>query len=191
MLKAENLSVGRGDRVLLRGLDLAVEPGAALHLRGHNGVGKTSLLEVLAGLRPAVGGRVHRPAAGLHWLGHKNALNGDLSITENLRFWCASQAAGTDRLADALQALDISALRHRPCRSLSAGQKRRAALARLLLVRRPLWLLDEPLSALDAQGLACFAALLESHLESGGAAVLSSHQVLPIAAPRLRQIELR
>lgn len=190
LLRTEELSIGRGDRILVRSLNLSVEPGTALHLRGRNGVGKTSLLEVLAGLRAPESGTVHRPGAGLHWLGHKNALNADLTVSENLGFWCDLQRCGAERLLPALQAVGMAALRHRACRSLSAGQKRRAALARLLLVSRPLWLLDEPLSALDAEGLQVFSGLLATHLEGGGAAVVSSHQALPVAAVSLRDIEL-
>lgn len=190
LLRTESLSVGRGDRVLLRELTFALGPGQLMHLRGRNGTGKTSLLEVLAGLRSPVSGTVERPAAGLHWLGHKNALNGDLSVLENLQFWSALQNGDPKPIPAALERLGLSKLRHRPSRSLSAGQKRRAALARLLIAARPLWLLDEPLAALDVEGLAYVGGMLGEHLASGGAALLTSHQPLPVGAASVRILEI-
>ncbi|WP_428309180.1 heme ABC exporter ATP-binding protein CcmA [Hydrocarboniphaga sp.] len=190
LLRTQSLSVGRGDRVLLRDFDLAVAAGELVHLRGRNGTGKTSLLEVLAGLRPAVSGKIERPAAGLHWLGHKNALNGDLSVLENLQFWSALQHCDPKTIPAALERLGLARLRHRPSRTLSAGQKRRAALARLLVAPRPLWLLDEPLAALDVEGLAHVGALLSAQLDGGGAVLVTSHQPLPVDAARVRSLEI-
>jgi heme exporter protein A len=141
-------------------------------------------------LRPAVSGSIERPAAGLHWLGHKNALNGDLSVFENLRFWCALQNSDPSPIAAALDRLGLARLRHRPCRALSAGQKRRAALARLLIAPRPLWLLDEPLAALDSEGLAYVGQMLAEHLHSGGGALVTSHQPLPVDGARVQILEL-
>ncbi|MGH8541868.1 MAG: heme ABC exporter ATP-binding protein CcmA, partial [Stenotrophobium sp.] len=166
--------------------------GEVLHLRGGNGVGKTSLLEVLSGLREPAAGRIApRPEAEfLHWLGHKNALNPALTPMENLEFWCGVNSTTSSEIQGAMKRLDVSAVRHKPCRSLSAGQKRRTALARLLLVHRPLWLLDEPLDGLDAQGLACFAGLLNEHLQTGGAAVITSHQPLPVGISGVRELQL-
>lgn len=191
LLRTENLSLGRGDRVLVDGLSFAVLPGTLLHLRGRNGIGKTSLLEVLAGLRKPVAGDIRHADQNLHWLGHRNALNGDLSVQENLRFWCALQGIGTVTIEPALDRLGLARLRHRLCRSLSAGQKRRAALARLLVARRRMWLLDEPLSALDAEGLQRFSEILVEHLDSGGGVVVTSHQPLPVAPRYLHDLELR
>lgn len=192
VLAAENLAVARGGRTLLRGLDFALNPGEALHLRGGNGIGKTSLLEVLSGLRaPADGGFSARPEAGqIHWLGHKNALNLTLTPVENLEFWCGLNGLAAAGTQPVLERLGIARLRHRPCRTLSAGQKRRCALARLLLVRRPLWLLDEPLDGLDAQGLALFAELLREQLADGGAAIVTSHQSLPPGVPGVRNWQI-
>jgi len=190
LLQTESLSVGRGDRVLFSGLTFAVAAGELVHLRGRNGAGKTSLLEVLAGLRAAVSGTVARPAGGLHWLGHKNALNGDLSVYENLGFWCALQNCDPSPIAAALERLGLARLRHRPSRTLSAGQKRRAALARLLIAPRPLWLLDEPLAALDVEGLAYVGRMLDEHLRGGGGALVTSHQALPVDATHVQILEL-
>lgn len=177
---AESLAVARGDRTVLDGVSFVLAAGGLLHLRGHNGAGKTSLLEVLAGLRPAASGRVRGPSEqAWHWIGHRNALNLALSPIENLSFWCGLNRAPAAAIVPALEQVGLTRLRHRACRTLSAGQKRRAALARLLVQERPLWILDEPLSGLDAAGLALFASLVERHLERGGSAIVTSHQPLP------------
>jgi heme exporter protein A len=190
LLHTDSLSVGRGDRVLLRDFSITLAPGQLIHLRGRNGTGKTSLLEVLAGLRSAVSGTVRRPAEGLHWLGHKNALNGDLSVLENLQFWCALQLCDASPTLHALERVGLAKLRHRPSRTLSAGQKRRAALARLLIAPRPLWLLDEPLAALDMEGLAYVGQMLDEHLHNGGGALVTSHQPLPGDSARVQLLEI-
>lgn len=188
LLSASALSVGRGDRVLIDGLCLDVAAGEVVHLRGRNGVGKTSLLEVLAGLRPALSGTVAREA--LHWLGHRNGLTPSLSVLQNLQFWCGLNGAAEARISPALERLGLYRLRHRDARTLSAGQKRRSALARLLVSPRPLWLLDEPLSGLDAGGLALFGELMQAHVARGGAALVTSHQPLPVVAVALRSVDL-
>ncbi|HVT36651.1 MAG TPA: heme ABC exporter ATP-binding protein CcmA [Nevskiaceae bacterium] len=188
ILSAQRLSVARGERVLLKDFSLTLEPGALVHLRGANGAGKTSLLETLAGLRRPAAGEVARPDA-LHWIGHRNALNLALSPLENLRWWCAINALDRSAVQPALEQLGVGSLRHRACRTLSAGQKRRSALARLVASKRPLWLLDEPLDGLDADGLALIAQLLSAHLSGGGAAMVTSHQPLPAQLPR-REVTL-
>jgi heme exporter protein A len=186
MLALDHVSLHRADRCLAQGLCLTVEPGEAVHLRGANGVGKTTLLETLAGLREPGQGQLRRPGS-LHWLGHRNGLSPALSVTQNLVFWCGLNAADPAGLRPALERLAIWPLRGRAVRSLSAGQKRRAALARLLLQDRPLWLLDEPLDGLDAAGLQCVAGLLREHLGRGGAAIITSHQPIPPEAGRIRE----
>jgi heme exporter protein A len=192
-LEFRHLAIARGDRVLLRDLTGSVEAGQILHIRGANGVGKTSLLEVLAGLRAPESGaltRAFEPEA-CHWVGHRNALNPALSPFENLRCWCAVQDAPADGVRAALREFELSRVADQPCRQLSAGQKRRAALARLAIVRRPLWLLDEPLSALDDTGVRHWLNLLQAHQQQGGAAVITSHQPLPGNLAGLRHWELR
>jgi heme exporter protein A len=191
LLNFRDLAVARGDRVLLRGLSGEVVAGNILHVRGRNGSGKTSLLEVLGGLREPAAGTVTRVGEPeqCHWLGHRNALNEALTPEENLRFWCALQDIAGD-VADALSRFQLSAAARRPCRELSAGQKRRAALARLLLQRRALWLLDEPMSALDGEGVALWLELLRAHCAQGGAAIVTSHQPLPADLPGLGTLVL-
>lgn len=189
LISATDLSIGRGDRTLLAGLNLSISAGDVLHLRGRNGVGKSSLIEVLAGLRPALAGRLQR-AQPMHWIGHRNALQGDLSVAENLADWCALNGLGRAGLPAALDRLGLARLKSRPARTLSAGQKRRAALARLLIVPRPLWLLDEPLSGLDVEGTRLLGALMNEHLAGAGGIVVTSHQSLPGRLPRVTTVEL-
>ncbi|MGQ0585578.1 MAG: heme ABC exporter ATP-binding protein CcmA [Gammaproteobacteria bacterium] len=192
LLSFADLTIVRGDRVLLRGVRGQVAAGEILHLRGANGIGKTSLLEVLIGLRAPEAGAVTRAfePEQCHWVGHRNALNAALSPFENLRFWCAIHGAPADGLRAALREFELSRVADQPCRQLSAGQKRRAALARLAVVRRPLWFLDEPLSALDEAGVRHWLNLLQAHAAQGGAAVITSHQPLPAPLPGLRTLEL-
>lgn len=191
LISASDLAVGRGDRILLSGLRLSVSPGDVLHVRGRNGAGKSSLIEVLVGLRPKAGGTLHLTSADrVHWVGHRNALNADLGIQENLQCWCALQDVTATGIGPALERTGLARLRHRPVRTLSAGQKRRAALTRLLLVHRPLWLLDEPLSGLDTQGLALLGQLMNEHVAADGAIVVTSHQSLPGRLARVTVMDL-
>ncbi|MDP3293992.1 MAG: heme ABC exporter ATP-binding protein CcmA [Nevskia sp.] len=192
-LKVRQLVVTRGDRTVIDGLSFDLAPGEVLHLLGRNGAGKTSLLEVLSGLRRAEAGSIEAGAeqSQRHWIGHKNALNPVLSALENLDFWAGLNGL---KLADpkaAMEAVGLNA-RHanRPSAQLSTGQKRRAALARLVAAPRPWWLLDEPLAGLDVQGLVLFAGLLQAHVDGGGAAIVTSHQPLPGDLPSLRSLSL-
>ncbi|HSW13913.1 MAG TPA: heme ABC exporter ATP-binding protein CcmA [Solimonas sp.] len=191
-LALRDLALRRGPRLLFEGLELQLAPGEVLHLQGANGAGKTSLLETLAGLRRAAEGAIDgRPeAGGLHWLGHRNALNLNLSVLENLEFWCGLNGVEPAACLPALERVGLARLRHRLVRTLSAGQKRRAALARLLVSLRPLWLLDEPLDGLDRQGLELFAQLLAEHAARGGMAVVTSHQPLPPGLSGVRSLVL-
>lgn len=180
--------------MLVSGLSFALDAGELLHLRGANGTGKTSLLEILAGLRHAASGTIATAPAelGVHWIGHRNALSPQLNAIENLQFWCGINGADATQALPALQRIGVpGGACRRPVRTLSAGQKRRSALARLLLASRPLWLLDEPLDGLDRDGIALFADLLASHLRGGGMVVMTSHQALPAGLPSVREVELR
>jgi len=187
-LSIHNLSVARGDRILFSGLSFAVTGGEALHIQGRNGVGKTSLLETLCGLRRPEQGQIETAPEGrqFHWLGHRNALNPALTPRENLLFWCGLNQADNAVAGEALTRAGLRRSADRPCGQLSTGQKRRAALARLLAQRREWWFLDEPLAGLDAEGIALFADFLAEHLQRGGGAVLSSHQPLPGCTRSLR-----
>lgn len=192
-LRVHALAVARGDRRVLSDLSFTLAPGEILHIRGGNGAGKTSLLEVLCGLRAPAAGRIEgQPtAAQRHWLGHKNALNPVLTVRENLVFWCALNGNGAAEVDAALARVGLKAQRHRPCGALSVGQRRRAALARLCAVSRPWWFLDEPLAGLDRAAVHVLADLLHAHARVGGAAVLTSHQALPDAlACGVRELEL-
>ena len=192
MLRVTDLRVARGDRIVQSDLSFRLKPAQILHLHGPNGAGKTSILEVLAGLRMPVGGRIEAPEPSqIHWIGHQGGFSLGLNALENLGFWCGLQGASADGVGPALQALGMSKLRYRPLRQLSAGQRRRVALARLQLDRRPLWLLDEPLAALDHAGIEQLQAMLAAHTAAGGAVVLSSHQVLSSELSGLRVVELQ
>lgn len=188
-LQAIALDVTRGDRTVLAGLDFQVAGGEALHLLGRNGAGKTSLLEVLCGLRRPGGGQlVGQPGPdALHWVGHRNGSHPAFSPLENLHFWCRLAGASTAAGVPALERVGLKRLRHRPCGRLSTGQRRRAALARLLVAPRPWWFLDEPLAGLDVGGIALVGELIADHVADGGAVVLSSHQPLARAIPGLRE----
>lgn len=191
-LVADGLAIARGDRVILRALHFSLNTGEALHIVGPNGAGKTSLLEVLAGLREPVEGAISGApeAEEMHYLGVRNALSPALTPLENLEFWCGLNGVAAGGIADALERFGVARIKHRPCRTLSNGQRRRVAMARLLLAQRKWWLLDEPLNALDREGAEIFVSLLSAHLLHGGCAVIASHQSLPSHVEGLRRLEL-
>jgi heme exporter protein A len=189
-VEAQNLSCSRGGRRVFSGVSFRVERGEVLAVTGPNGAGKSSLLRLLAGLlRPdsgsiAVEGRVEDEAV-VHYLGHADALKPALTLAETLRFWAVlfrqSRAAAQ---ADVTKSADAVGLGHAldlPVGVLSAGQRRRAALARLTLSPRPLWLLDEPAAALDSDGEALLQRLMRDHIHRGGLIVAATHQALPVA----------
>lgn len=168
-----DLAVARGGAPVLEGVSLAVARGGAVVLRGPNGVGKTTLLRTVAGLQPPVAGRIEAEADSIAYAGHADGLKSTLMVAENLGFWRA--VFGGPPIGPALEAMALQDLAARPAGSLSAGQKRRLGLARLLVSGRPVWALDEPTVSLDSGAVALFAAALRAHLASGGAALIASH----------------
>jgi heme exporter protein A len=204
VLQACDLAGQRGDRALFEHLELALEPGAVVWLRGRNGRGKTSLLRLLAGLATPMSGEVRvrgvpqrlaGPAGrrGLVYIGHQNALKDDLTSMEALRFLARTRGDRPDdaTLEQALERLGVRGSRHAPVRTLSQGQRRRVALARLALsMRAELWLLDEPFDALDADGISALNGLLSEHAACGGATLLTSHQSPSLRDPVPRVFDL-
>lgn len=182
-LAATDLACRRGERVLFRGLSLALGPGEALQVTGANGAGKSSLIRILAGLLRPLAGNVEREGAvGL--LDERHALDPAAPLGAALGFWRA-----LDHADEVLDRVGLAALSDVPVRYLSTGQQKRAALARLLGQRAPIWLLDEPLNGLDATGVALVEGLIAAHLARGGLAVIASHQALVSGASELALAE--
>lgn len=173
MLELNNITVARGGVPVLDGVSLTLAAGQALILRGPNGIGKTTLLRAIAGLQVPVSGRIVLPPEGAAYGAHADGLKSTLTVAENLRFW--ADIFGTDDIEPALAAMALAALRDRAAQNLSAGQKRRLGLARLLVCGRRLWLLDEPTVSLDAASVALFAQALQKHMRAGGAALMATH----------------
>ncbi|WP_326543552.1 cytochrome c biogenesis heme-transporting ATPase CcmA [Pseudorhodoferax sp.] len=203
MLETHDLACLRGDRRLFRGLTLQLAPGQLLRVEGSNGAGKTSLLRLLAGLALPAAGEVcwagvpirrqrEVYAQALVYLGHLGGLKDELTPLENLQADCAlaGHAADAARITEALAAWGLQRQAGLPLRVLSAGQRRRAALARLALADAPLWVLDEPFNALDVDAVAQLGRQIEAHLDGGGLAVVTSHLALPVAAGRVQALRL-
>ncbi|XUM23513.1 heme ABC exporter ATP-binding protein CcmA [Bradyrhizobium oligotrophicum S58] len=185
----------RGGREVFAGLAFEAVAGEALAVTGHNGAGKTSLLRLIAGLLLPAGGSIAIEGGEgeltvpeqAHYLGHRDALKPALSVRENLNFWADFMGGGAIRpIPDCLAAVGIAHAIDLPAGYLSAGQRRRLSLARLLAVPRLLWLLDEPTAALDVAGQAMFAGLMREHLAGGGLIVAATHGPLGIDTRELR-----
>jgi heme exporter protein A len=195
-ITAHELACARGGRLVFSGLSFTLGPGQALLVTGPNGAGKSSLLRLLAGLLKPVSGSLTvdgaDPAtraigAEIHLVGHRDAVKSALTVARNLSFW-REFLGGYGDVNQALAAFGLGTLADMPAAFLSAGQRRRLALARLLVASRPLWLLDEPGAALDAEGREKLSALLSAHCSEGGIVVVASHG--EIALPQARRLAL-
>ena len=173
LLSVDNLSVSRGGISLFEGLNFNVSTGEFVLINGGNGVGKTSLLRSIAGLQPIDKGTIAINTDNFIFAGDANGIKTALTVLENLRFWSA--IFGGKNLHEALEKFQLMQLKNRFAGKLSAGQKRRLSLARLLLTDRPIWLLDEPTVSLDKRSMQQFSKILKNHLEAGGAAVVATH----------------
>jgi len=186
LLSVRGLAIARGGLRVIEGLDFSLEPGQVLVLRGPNGAGKTTLLRTLAGLQPAVAGEIRCEAESSAYAGHSDGLKPALTVAENLGFWSA--VFGGPAIGPALAAMNLTELVARPAHRLSAGQKRRLGLARLMVTGRPIWLLDEPTVSLDAASVALFAAVLRNHLREGGGALVATH--IDLGLPEAATLDL-
>jgi len=202
-LSVTNLQCTRGDRQLFSGLSLTLKPKQLLFLEGRNGSGKTTLIRTLCALFVADKGEilwqdqlinehleVYRKA--LFYLGHLNAIKGDLTALENLRFnhMMSGQRNTDNELADALDKMGLFGYEDFPTRQLSQGQKRRVALARLLVNTSPLWILDEPFVALDKAAVALLQQIISRHIETGGMAIITTHQAVPLTEGKIQHLNL-
>lgn len=178
LLSVSDVSVSRGGSVLLEGMTFDLHAGRAIVLTGKNGIGKTSLLRTLAGLQDANSGRVDVPQDTVVYSAHLDGIKYALSVAENLQFWGA--VFGTSNLDVALKTFELDDLRDVMAGALSAGQKRRLGLARLLVTGRSIWLLDEPTVSLDIVSVKQLTRVLNDHLGAGGSAIIATHAALDL-----------
>jgi heme exporter protein A len=195
-ISASNLGCLRGSREIFRNINFSVSSGQALAVLGPNGAGKSSLLRIVAGVLRTMSGRLSLEGGDpeltipeqAHYLGHLDALKPSLSVAENLAFWARYLGPGPGALADALQAVGLAPIRDLPAGYLSAGQRRRLSIARLVAVRRPIWLLDEAASALDQAAQARLIELMRGHLAGGGLILAATHA--PLGLDQAQELRL-
>lgn len=200
-LNATELTLFRGDRCLFKDLSFALNPGELLLLEGRNGSGKTSLLRAIAGLLELESGTIYWDELPLNqerqifqnalvWMSHKVGFKGDLTLVENLQYESKLRPQSTADFDDTLMQLNLGKLRRLPMRSLSAGQQRRVALARMLMSSATLWMMDEPVSNLDSEGRELVVRLLRKHLSDGGMAIVAVHHDMNLDVP-MQKIQLQ
>ncbi len=194
-LTAENLACVRGGRRVFSGMNFHFKGGEAIAITGPNGVGKTSLLRLIVGMLPTETGRIKLTGgsdesipASAHLVGHLDGVKGPLTVSENLSFAKALFGGDGLEIQPALESLGLGHLADIPVRMLSAGQKRRLALARLLVSKRPLWLLDEPASALDVESQKILMEIIDRHTGEGGMALIATHA--PLAVSNIREFKI-
>jgi heme exporter protein A len=193
-LSGRQIDCVRGGREVFSGLDFEAASGDVLAVTGPNGAGKTSLLRLIAGLLVPAGGSLGLEGGDAeltlpeqsHYLGHRDALKPALSVAENLSFWRDFLGGDVGDTSQSLAVMGLDHATHLPAAYLSAGQRRRLSIARLLVVRRPVWLLDEPTSALDAAGQDLFAGLMRDHVKGGGIVIAATHTPLGTDTRELR-----
>ena len=201
MLEVFDLACARGDRPLFRDLSFRLDHGELLHVRGENGSGKTTLLRALCGLSLPAAGEIRWDAQlireqsdsyrqQLCYIGHGNAIHGDLTPVENLQFETCLGNENSVEAKPALESLGLARIAALPTKLLSQGQKRRVALARLAVLKRTLWVLDEPFTALDARAVERLLAALAAHLDRGGLCLLTSHQEVTVTGRPVRTLNL-
>ncbi|WFP51492.1 cytochrome c biogenesis heme-transporting ATPase CcmA [Methylomonas sp. EFPC3] len=199
-LEVRDLSCFRDERLLFSALNFEVQAGQSLLLEGANGSGKTTLLRILCGLREADSGRIiwcGQPAEqssyyrDMAYVGHADGTKKELTVLENLKFALALGSPGKYQIDHALDKVKLAGFDDNPVHTLSAGQKRRLSLARLLITQNVLWILDEPFTSLDKQGIALIESLIADHISHGGMAVLTSHHDLRMADLNLKRIHLQ
>jgi len=203
MLEVRELECVRGDHRLFKGLNFTLQQEELLYLRGSNGSGKTSLLRTICGLMAPASGQVFWNGKDIHtereeynrgltYLGHLNGIKGELNAIENLNY--ANSLSGikksVNEILSALERLGLAGREDLPTKVLSQGQKRRVALARLLLTDSKLWVLDEPFTALDVHAVELLRELIVNHVKSGGMAILTTHQIVEIDSSMMRELDL-